>query len=83
MMRVSELLELLKEMDPDAPIILAKTSDGGEYAPIEDLTTGFWNSKTQEVLTDEDVFEVEIDDDDEDTLTKNDGVSSVVLWPEW
>lgn len=81
MMTVSELIDILKDMDPDAQIIMAKTAEGGEYSPIEDVNTGFWDSKNQEVVSDEDFFEAEFEDED-DTIVKK-GISSIVFWPEW
>lgn len=80
-MIVSDLIELLQNCDPNAVVILSSDSEGNSYSPLVDCAAGFYNEKNQEFNSEEDVYEIELDDGETDVISR--GIEAVVLWPEW
>ena len=82
-MTVRELIEDLKKEDPDRLVICASDSEGNDYSPVDDYTTGAYRAEStwsgefgEEKLTKED-RELGFTDDD---LIK-DGVPALCLFP--
>ena len=41
-MKVSELIEELKKVDPDNEVIMSKDGEGNSYSPLSDLGSGIY-----------------------------------------
>lgn len=39
-MKVKELIEILKPLDPEAEVILSKDAEGNNYSPLSDYSSG-------------------------------------------
>jgi hypothetical protein len=81
-MKVSDLIEILRELDPTAEIILSSDPEGNKFAPVEDFATGFFDSREQTFYNEDEFFEEDPDYlDDEGSSTHGD--IAVVLWPSY
>ena len=45
-MKVKELINLLREEDPEAIVIMAKDSEGNSYSPLSDFWCGVYQAET-------------------------------------
>lgn len=82
-MKVKELIKILKEQNPEAPVILQKDSEGNGFSPLADLYAGgyvptnTWSGEPCLLeLTDED-RENGFTEEDVD----NDGIKAIFLAP--
>lgn len=54
-MKVSELLEQLKEAPQNAEVIISRDPEGNRFSPLDpDYSVGYWNSEFEEVEWEED-----------------------------
>lgn len=45
-MLVKDLLEALRDIDPETPVIIQKDAEGNEYSPLDALTKGYYVAET-------------------------------------
>lgn len=82
-MTVRELIELLKNEDPDRLVIMAKDSEGNSYSPLADMWSGAYVADTTwsgEVGLDELTEELRAQGYDEEDVSE-DGVPALILCP--
>lgn len=82
-MKVRELLEQLKGVDPEREIVMSKDAEGNGYSPLSSLWEGRYRAETTwygdvglEILTAEDRQRGYTDED-----VIDDGVPAVILVP--
>ena len=82
-MKVSELIEQLKQVDPDREVVMASDAEGNSHSPLYSLWEGRYRAETtwngevgMESLTDEDCERGYTDED-----VMDDGVPAVILCP--
>lgn len=68
-MKVKDLIEQLKEMDPEAIVVLSADSEGNRHDTLYQVATGFWNG------------EEFWGDWEEEEDTPGNGDPAVCLWP--
>ena len=80
-MKVKELIEQLKKLDPDRIVIMSRDSEGNTFCPIDELSTSAYRAEYRDIglekLTPEDIKNGH---NEESVMT--DGEKAVVLWPE-
>ena len=73
---VSELKQWLSQFDDDMLVVLAHDSEGNEFSPLGDYSTGYYIEESMDVgdfVTDEDLKEEDINVDG--------APRAVLLWP--
>ena len=84
-MIVSEAIEFLETLDPNAIIILARDPEGSYYAPLEEMSEGYFNSKTSEFFQEDEFFNDEESGPQFEETEAFDsvphGIPAVAIWP--
>ena len=82
-MNVKELIEALKQEDPNRLVVMSKDSEGNRFSPLAEVATSAYKAETTwcgeiglEELTEEDIKQGYADED-----VVEDGVPALVLWP--
>lgn len=70
-MKVSELILLLNQLEPDAEIILSRDSEGNEFAPVDEVSQGLYSPHSHG-----DFYNL-----NERAEAGEDAISAVVLYP--
>ena len=79
-MNVGDLIEILEMMDPTATVIMSTDPEGNKYAPLEDYSEGFYDSKYSEFHSvNDDLIDTTGEDPDE-TEEKHE-INAIALWP--
>ena len=82
-MTVKELVELLKDEDPNRIIILQKDSEGSGFSPCAGIDTGVYvpnSTWSGEVYLEELTPELEEKGFGEEDVAE-DGIKALILWP--
>lgn len=79
-MKVKRLIELLKDCDPQAEVILQRDSEGNGFSPAENgIDQGEWDRDEHEFLSEAEVADRIAFSDRKRKYEPN----AVVLWPVW
>lgn len=74
-MRVYELIEILKTLDPNLEVVQSKDAEGNRFYPLDEVTRGHVTQDCDEFITD-----YSIDTDPDYPLEEN-PINAVCLWP--
>jgi hypothetical protein len=79
---LGELIAVLRELDPEALVVLSEDEEGNGFGPLDDVSgPGWWDQGNREYF---DVDE-ECRDEDDDCHCQDhdtgDAVAAVCLWP--
>lgn len=88
-MKVQDLMEWLEEFDPSATVVISRDPEGNEFAPVEELAAGFFNKKSGDAYTEDDIGDMDTSEDDIDDFSDSDDgyvtpknyTPAVILWP--
>lgn len=84
-MTVQQLIELLEQYDPTADVIVAIDPEGNGFAPVEETSEGFFNSRRSEYygvdLSETDFNEYDDENDDEESDIPKGSSPAICLWP--
>lgn len=87
-MTVQDLMEMLEEFDPAAPVVLSRDAEGNGYAPLEEVAMGLFNKKLGDAYVEDNLGDMEgpfeeLDEDTEgdDYISPKNYTPAVILWP--
>ena len=84
-MKVKELIEELKKVDPEREVIMAKDDEGNGFSPLADFSQDLYvphSTWSGEIHIEELTEELKkYGYTEEDMYNGNDGVKALVLWP--
>ncbi len=81
-MKVSDLINILSEQDPDAEVVLSSDGEGNSYSPLADYSIGAYDADTTwggQFGASELTEEMEREGYTKEDLIE--GVKAVCLWP--
>ncbi len=82
---VGELLEVLKKLDPEMPVILSSDEEGNEHSLLMDIDTGkaviTRDADAEVYFPDQDVYDPKSPDYDPDEKIPENTVDDLVLYP--
>lgn len=79
-MTVQDLIEILELMDPTATVILSSDPEGNKYAPLEDYSEGYFDSKYSEFHNVDDELIDTTGEDPKDEEDKHE-TNAIAFWP--
>lgn len=83
-MTVEELIEVLRDLDPTAVVVLSSDAEGNAYRLLENVDEGFYDKNDLVYYSEDEFFgaDEDVDDDyvmDDDSIPH--GIPCVALWP--
>jgi len=89
-MKIKELLELLKEQDPETEVVMSRDAEGNGYSPLAVLDTCFYQAESTWHGEIRNIYDEEIDEYiEENGVTREEAVKivfkdfvlAIALWP--
>lgn len=78
-MKVKELIEELKELDPEMVVVLSEDAEGNRYNEARTVGVGLFNESEKEFY-DEETLEDDYDEDEVNEI-RGDSAKCICLWP--
>jgi len=75
-MKVKELIEILKSVNPELDVVMSKDAEGNSYSPLSDFSFGVYEPES----TWSGDFDIYIDEDGTACYTEEES-NAICLWP--